>query len=68
MQYSPSGEMRLEHFGLVLYSDLLRDILWSGWLLQELLVEDAERFSADMIRRSSLRGGNNFGGSRRAHF
>jgi len=45
--------MRLGHFGLVLYSDLLGDFLWSGWSLQEMLVEDAERFSVDMIRRSS---------------
>ena len=58
MQYSPFGELRLGHFGLVLYPALLRGWLLSGWLLsgwslQELLVEDAERFSADMIRRSS---------------
>lgn len=53
MQYSPSGELRLGHFGLVLYSDLLGSILRNGGLLLELLGEDAERFSADMIRRSS---------------
>jgi hypothetical protein len=42
--------MRRGRFGLVSYSDQVGEFLRKGGLSQELLVEDAERFSADMIR------------------
>jgi hypothetical protein len=45
--------MHLGHFGLFLYPALFGGSQRNGWLLLELVVEDAERFSADMIRRSS---------------
>jgi hypothetical protein len=43
--------MRLERFGLVSYPGLLGGFMRKGGFLQVLLVEDAERCSADMIRK-----------------